>query len=80
MSSNNSKTAIPSAALRLNPRWLICMEEDNQVLENHSVFIDDSGKILAIEESDYADVDTLGGLVFTLAGRIPARGEIITHP
>lgn len=26
------------------------------------------------------DVDTLGGLVFTLAGRVPARGEIIKHP
>jgi magnesium and cobalt transporter len=25
-------------------------------------------------------VDTLGGLVFTLAGRIPARGEVIPHP
>jgi CBS domain containing-hemolysin-like protein len=25
-------------------------------------------------------VDTLGGLVFTLAGRVPQRGEIITHP
>ncbi len=26
------------------------------------------------------DVDTLGGLVFTLAGRVPERGEIIPHP
>lgn len=26
------------------------------------------------------DVDTLGGLVFTLAGRIPERGEVIPHP
>ncbi|MGJ8564708.1 MAG: hemolysin family protein [Alphaproteobacteria bacterium] len=25
-------------------------------------------------------VDTLGGLVFTLAGRVPERGEIIYHP
>lgn len=25
-------------------------------------------------------VDTLGGLVFTLAGRVPERGEIIRHP
>ena len=25
------------------------------------------------------DVDTLGGLVFTLAGRVPERGEIIRH-
>ncbi len=26
------------------------------------------------------DVDTLGGLVFTLAGRVPRRGEVILHP
>ncbi len=26
------------------------------------------------------DVDTLGGLVFRLAGRVPGRGEIVTHP
>ena len=29
---------------------------------------------------DQEDVDTLGGLVFTLAGRVPSRGEIIAHP
>jgi magnesium and cobalt transporter len=26
------------------------------------------------------EVRTLGGLVFALAGRVPARGEVITHP
>ncbi len=26
------------------------------------------------------DVDTLGGLVFMLTGRVPTRGEVITHP
>ncbi len=26
------------------------------------------------------DVDTLGGLVFLLVGRVPARGEVIEHP
>jgi magnesium and cobalt transporter len=26
------------------------------------------------------DVDTLGGLVFRLAGRVPGRGEIVPHP
>src|SRR3954468_14715380 len=29
---------------------------------------------------DEEAVDTLGGLVFTLAGRVPKRGEVITHP
>lgn len=30
-----------------------------------------------IEESDEADIDTLGGLVFHIAQRIPSRGEVI---
>jgi magnesium and cobalt transporter len=29
---------------------------------------------------DHEDVDTLGGLVSALAGRVPKRGEIIIHP
>jgi magnesium and cobalt transporter len=32
------------------------------------------------EEEREADIDTIGGLVFTLAGRVPARGEVISHP
>ena len=31
-------------------------------------------------DEDTEAVDTLGGLVFTLAGRVPERGELITHP
>lgn len=37
------------------------------------------GDILTSEERE-ADLDTVGGLVFTLAGRVPTRGEIIAHP
>ena len=25
------------------------------------------------------DIDTVGGLVFTLAGRVPAKGELVSH-
>ena len=32
------------------------------------------------DEERSADIDTVGGLVLTLAGRVPARGEIIGHP
>ncbi len=32
------------------------------------------------EDERAADIDTIGGLVFTLAGRVPARGEVIGHP
>lgn len=35
------------------------------------------GSVLLPEER--ADIETLGGLVFALAGRIPARGEVVTH-
>ena len=31
------------------------------------------------DEEDEEDVDTLGGLVFMMAGRVPARGEILPH-
>ncbi|MCH9021057.1 MAG: HlyC/CorC family transporter [Proteobacteria bacterium] len=37
------------------------------------------GFSLLAEDGD-EDVDTLGGLVFSLAGRVPARGELIIHP
>jgi CBS domain containing-hemolysin-like protein len=30
--------------------------------------------------SEEDEVDTLGGLVFLMAGRIPAKGECVTHP
>ncbi|MFQ6550029.1 hemolysin family protein [Aestuariibius sp. 2305UL40-4] len=32
------------------------------------------------EEIDEEEVDTLGGLVFMLAGHVPARGEVVPHP
>jgi magnesium and cobalt transporter len=31
-------------------------------------------------EIDEEDIDSLGGLVFMLAGHVPARGEVIQHP
>lgn len=31
-------------------------------------------------EEEREDVDTVGGLVFSLAGRVPIRGELISHP
>ncbi len=35
-------------------------------------------KLLTPEEEE--DIDTLGGLIFSLVGRVPARGELIRHP
>ncbi len=36
------------------------------------------GALLSEEERE--EIETLGGLVFSLAGRVPARGELIKHP
>jgi len=44
--------------------------------------IDDFEKVVGEEiaaPDEDEDVDTLGGLIFTLAGRIPERGEVIRH-
>ena len=32
------------------------------------------------DEVDEEEIDTLGGLVFMLSGRVPVRGEIVKHP
>jgi CBS domain containing-hemolysin-like protein len=37
------------------------------------------GPILT-EEERQSDIDTLGGLVMSLTDRVPARGELVTHP
>ncbi len=37
------------------------------------------GPVLTEDERE-ADIDTVGGLVFTLAGRVPAKGEVMSHP
>lgn len=37
------------------------------------------GPVLSADERE-ADIETVGGLVFNLAERVPARGELISHP
>ncbi|MDA7430031.1 hemolysin family protein [Primorskyibacter aestuariivivens] len=36
--------------------------------------------LTATDEVDEEEIDTLGGLVFMLAGHVPARGEMVPHP
>ena len=36
--------------------------------------------IVLLSDEQEEDIDTLGGLVFSIAGRIPARGERVHHP
>lgn len=33
-----------------------------------------------VDAEDEEEIDTLGGLVFMMAGRVPERGEVIPHP
>jgi magnesium and cobalt transporter len=42
-------------------------------------FEEKMGPVLTPEERA-SSIDTVGGLIFTLAGRVPAQNEIITHP
>jgi CBS domain containing-hemolysin-like protein len=41
------------------------------------VFEEEFGQVLSEEDRDTSD--TLGGFIFTLAGRVPSRGEIVSH-
>ncbi|MCP4394612.1 MAG: HlyC/CorC family transporter [Alphaproteobacteria bacterium] len=41
------------------------------------VFESSTGIVLAEEEKE--DIDTIGGLVFHIAGRVPNRGEMVSH-
>lgn len=36
--------------------------------------------LTAHEDVDEEEIDTLGGLVIMLSGRVPARGEVVVHP
>ncbi len=57
------------------------MRNDGSLIADARIYIEDFedrfGSILSEEERE--EVDTLGGLVFFTANRIPARGEIIKH-
>jgi CBS domain containing-hemolysin-like protein len=65
----------------VEPEPEIAAEGDESWIADARVTIEDFeevvGPVLAEEERE--EIDTLGGLVFALAGRIPARGELIEH-
>ena len=43
------------------------------------IFEQKLGTVLTEDEREQ-DIDTVGGLVFTLAGRVPKKGELVSHP
>jgi CBS domain containing-hemolysin-like protein len=63
------------------PRLLV--RPDGSVLADGRATIEEFeelvGPVLTEEERE-ADVNTLAGLVFALIGRVPSRGELVTHP
>jgi len=42
--------------------------------------LEDMLQLTLVDRTEDDDSDTLGGLVFSLVGRIPQRGELISHP
>lgn len=57
--------------------------EDGSIDADARASIEDLEKLIGktlVEPESEDDVETLAGLVFSLAGRVPARGEIIKHP
>ena len=60
---------------------LIHPNNDGSYTADARVLVEDLEKLLDVNltnEHD-EDIDTLGGMVFSLAGRIPLRGELIAH-
>lgn len=59
------------------------IQEDGSYVVDARTDLDDfreiSGVALATED-DAEEIDTLGGLVVSLLGRVPQRGEIVPHP
>lgn len=57
------------------------VQSDGSVISDARLLVEEFeavyGQILSEEERE--DVDTLGGLLFYIASRIPARGEVIKH-
>jgi CBS domain containing-hemolysin-like protein len=65
--------------------------EPPQLIENPDGTIDADGRVdleeledrlgfPLLDEEERDEADTLGGLIFTLVDRVPARGEIVAHP
>lgn len=59
----------------------LTVNRDGSIVADGRYDIDDFqekyGTLLSEDESE--DIDTLGGMIFAMTGRIPARGEIIAH-
>ena len=66
----------------LDPEPQLTRHADGSFTADARVTIETLEKALGNEfpDAEGQDIDTLGGLVFSLAGRVPIRGELIRHP
>ncbi len=61
---------------------MLVTRPDGTMLADARVPIDDFLSLVGpvLDDGEREDFDTLGGLVFNLAGRVPSRGELLKHP
>lgn len=59
----------------------MAMKPDGSIVADARIYLEEFEDHfgLTLGEEDKEDNDTLAGLVFSIAGRVPARGEILTH-
>ncbi len=57
-------------------------QDDGTIIAEARVLIGDLEELTGVfvTEEEREEIDTIGGLVFALAGRVPIRGELISHP
>ncbi len=61
---------------------LIWPQPDGTLVADARAEIEELEKLLKVDlmpDEDEDDADTLGGLMFTMVGRVPTRGELISH-
>jgi CBS domain containing-hemolysin-like protein len=58
------------------------IEDEYDVSQGPKLVFGRDGSLVADSRATVEDfdIDTLGGLVFSMAGRVPTRGELVTHP
>jgi CBS domain containing-hemolysin-like protein len=65
------------------PSYQLIERPDGTILADARVTLDEIAEnygVNLVVEGLEDEIDTLGGLVVALAGRVPTRGELITHP
>jgi magnesium and cobalt transporter len=65
-----------------NDEPILEAEKDGAYIADARVWIETLEEAIGtfVTEDEREDIDTLGGLVFSLAGRVPIRGELVVHP